>query len=327
MIRIALLALAIFSAAPAAIAGHGLVTLPSGRKVFTDYRPAQGGRPTLVLLSGLTYNLDHWNTYVDRLVALDPKVGILRFDMIGMGRTLLEGPLPVDYAIPYHHQVELTRQLMDHFRIRKAFLAGLSYGGAIAVAFGAAHPNRVEQLILMAPFTEPLQGMDTWIKGQIAATRITFPLNPATDDELYDFFLRQFVFTSYPPLEPSVLENPYKLEAVFRMVQGIRKYDTLRDAGRLPRLSTHLLVARQDQYIQVDVLDRFWKHVPRSARASRIDISVSHHKIPETIPTFAAAWTHEILSRRPELSRGLEFEGSTMLHEARTEGFKIPLKR
>lgn len=298
-----------------------------GRKVWVDYEPAKKGHPTVVLLNGLTYQLGHWDKFTEALSRRSPGLGILRFDMIGMGQTLLNGKLPVKDPISYADQVEVTRQLMDKLRIRRAYIAGLSYGGGIAVAFGSAYPERVEKLILMAPFTEPMKEMDQWIRGQVAFNRLTFPLNPATDDELYDFFLKSFIYATYPSLEPSVLDNAYKLESVFRMIQGIRKYDTLKDARNLPEGSVHLLVAGQDQYIKREVMDRFWKAVPASARASRIDISVTEHKIPESIPEYSAAWTLEIISGRPELARGLVFEGSTRSFSAKSGSTTIEMEK
>ncbi len=324
-LRFLLVAL-VFSLGAPAFAKEEFITV-EGRKVWTDYEPAKNGQPTLVLLNGLTYQFGYWDKYVNALRRRSKEIGILRFDMIGMGGTLLSGKVPVRDPISYKDQVELTRQLMDKLGIRKAYMVGLSYGGGIAVAFATTHPTRVEQIILMAPFTEPLKQMDQWIKGQIAANRIAFPFNPATDDELYDYFLKNFIYATYPSLEPAVLDNPYKLEAVFRMIQGIRKYDTLRDARYLPANSVQLMVARQDQYLQRDVMDRFWDAVPRSARASRIDISVTEHKIPEAIPDYASAWTMEILSRRPELNRGLEWDGSTWRFNATVGKRTIEMKK
>ncbi len=319
--------LALLSFSITADAKTGYLKLGKNAEVYFDHDNAAPGQSTIVLLNGLTYSLSDWNTYVAALKKLNPGLGILRFDMIGMGRTLLKGKLPVDYSIPHTAQVELTSQLMNALKIRKAYIAGLSYGGGIAVAFGTAHPEQVEQLILMAPFTEPMKEMDQWIRMQVATNRFTVPFNPASDDELYDWFLRNFIYASYPSLEPSVIENPYKLEGVYRMIQGIRHYDTLKDAANLSHGSTHLLVATQDQYIKGEVLDRFWSSVPRAARASRINISKAGHKIPESIPAFAAAWTIEILSGRTELNRGLVFEGNTNDFNARSGSTEIKLQK
>jgi len=317
----------LFLFAGSAQAKTGYVKIGKSTDVYINYDQPAEGQPTVVLLNGLTYSLGDWDSYVKALKKLNPGLGILRFDMIGMGRTLLKGKLPVDYAIPHTDQVELTSQLMRTLNISKAYITGLSYGGGIAVAFASAHPEQVEQVILMAPFTEPMKAMDQWIRLQVATNRFSVPFNPASDDELYDWFLRNFIYASYPSLEPSVVENPYKLEGVYRMIQGIRHYDTLKDASNLPAGSTHLIVASQDQYIEGEVMDRFWNAVPRSARASRINVSRSKHKIPEEIPAFAAAWTVEILSKRSELNRGLVFIGSTSDFNARSGSTVIQLKK
>ena len=318
-------ALLLFSASAQAKTGY--VKLGKGAEVYINYDAPAAGEPTVVLLNGLTYSLGDWDEYVKALKKLNPGLGILRFDMIGMGRTLLKGKLPVDYAIPHTAQVELTSHLMKALGVGRAYIAGLSYGGGIAVAFASAHPEQVEQVILMAPFTEPMKAMDQWIRLQVATNRFTVPFNPASEDELYDWFLRNFIYASYPSLEPSVVENPYKLEGVFRMIQGIRHYDTLKDASNLPEGSTHLMVATQDQYIEGEVLDRFWNAIPRASRASRINISRSTHKIPEEIPAFAAAWTIQILSQRTELNRGLVFTGNTVEFNAKNGSTVIQLQK
>lgn len=316
----------LLSAAPA-LAERGFVELTKGQKTFVDYEPAQPGRPTLVLLNGLTYSTKSWDAYVKAIRKRDQGVGILRYDMIGMGETLLNNRLPVNYDIPYLEQVEQLKKLLTHLRLKKVHLAGLSYGGGLAVAFGAEYPEHVASLILMAPFTEPLKAMDDWIRQEVAMTRLTFPFNPASDDELYDFFLRRFIYATYPGLEPVVLENPYKLEAVFRMVQGIRKYVTFRDLKRIPEGSLHLMVAGEDQYIKREVLDKFWRLVPRANRASRIDIDHTEHKIPEAVPGYAAAWTLEVMSGRAELSDGRVFEGNVRDFSATSGETKIELSR
>lgn len=280
-----------------------------------------------MLLNGLTQSEKNWKDYADELTERSPGLGILRFDMIGMGETLLAGKLPVDYAIPYTDQVELTAALMRKLGVGKSFIAGLSYGGGIAIAFGVRHPELTKALVLMAPFTEPLPNMDAFIRNEVATNRIQFPMNPASDDELYDYFLRQFIYSTYPSLEPSVLENPYRLEGVFRMVQGIRHYETLADTRRNLAVPTHLMLANQDQYIPRDVHDRFWDAVPQAARASRIDISYTEHKIPQAVPAFAAAWTAEILRGNSDLAKGLAFEGSTSDFRARAGDVTIQLPR
>src|SRR5690606_13405895 len=124
-------------------------------------------------------------------------------------------------------------------------------------------------LILLAPYTEPLEGQDKWIRAQIWATRNIFPYNKATDDELYDFFLRQIIWATFPQAEPIVLENPWKLDAIYNLVRGIRKFYAIDYADQLPPGKVHLMVAGMDQYIPREVMDNFWDQVNPKAKMSR----------------------------------------------------------
>jgi hypothetical protein len=156
------------------------------------------------------------------------------------------------------------------------------------------------------------------IKAQITQTRLAFPLNPASDDELYDYFLRQVVYSTYPMAEPIVLEHPFKLESTFRLVQGVRRLKVLDIASRLPAGKVHLVLARQDQYVQNYIHDTFWAKVPKSKRASRLYIQGSEHKIPEAVPRFAAWWTKLIIEGDPRVSGDRTFEGGPWVGGALT---------
>lgn len=306
---------------------ESLVALPDGNQVYVDYLKASPGQPTVVLLNGLTYTTGTWRKFAEPLAKLSPGTGILRYDMKGMGQTLFTAKLPVSYTISLDDQVEELHLLLQHFGLNRANLVGLSYGSGVAVAFAARYPHEVEKLILMAPYTEAVASQDRWIHSQVKATRMMNPWNPATDDELYDFFLRNLIYSTYPSAEPVVLENPFKLEAVFRMVQGIRKFSAAKVAHLLPANSVHLMVANQDQYLDKEALEAFWSAVPNATRASRINISFTEHKIPEAIPEYSAAWVAEIVANNPKISAGRIFTGSTWDNLAKSEDAEITLRK
>lgn len=283
------------------------IKLSRGRSLYVRWNPPTAQKEILVLINGLTYSTNQW----DRMTAALMKngYGVLRFDMKGMGETLRKDGLPIA-EINYRDQVEDLNELTTVMGLpKKLNLVGLSYGGGIALAFGGIYPDRVQNLFLMAPFTEALQSQDRWIKTQITATRIQFPFNPATDDELYDYFLKQLIYTTYPSAEPIVLEQPYKLEATFRMVQGIRKWKASSISQLLPEKSVHYMLAGNDQYIPRTVLEDFWKTVPDRSKASKIVILQSEHKMPEAIPNYAAHWIHAMLSQSIPVDPLKEYTG------------------
>lgn len=303
------------------------LVMPGGHQLYVDHQPAAPGMPTMVLLNGLTYSTHTWNKFVAAMEKLAPGTGVLRYDMRGMGKTLLANALPVTFEIPLATQVSDLRQLLTELKVTRPALVGLSYGGGVALAFAAEFPQLAGDLVLMAPYTEAVAAQDQWIKSQVRATRIAYPFNPATDDELYDYFLRNMIYTTYPAAEPIVLENPFKLEAVFRMVQGIRKFEATKVTSSLPWGSVHLMIANQDQYLDNEMLESFWQSVPRLARASKIAITKTEHKIPEAIPEFAAAWVAEILKKNPKLRGGREFLGSTAAGSAKAPDAEVILPK
>jgi pimeloyl-ACP methyl ester carboxylesterase len=286
---------------------EGFVPVAKGRDLFVRYVAPDSGRPTLVLLNGLTYREGIWDAFATRLE--DAGYGVLRYDMMGQGETLRKhgaGRAP----IRYQDQVKDLEILLKALSINSpVHVLGLSYGAAIGMEFARLNPSRIESLILMAPFLAPLESQDQFIRNQITATRLTFPMNPASDEELYDYFLRNLIYTTYPLAEPIVLEHPEKLEATFRLVQGVRPFDASRIAHELPDGKVHLILAMQDQYVPNHTHREFWKGVPDSKKASYLNIMGSEHKIPEAVPLFSRNWVRLIMDGDKRLASYQEFIG------------------
>ena len=99
---------------------------------------AGSGQP-LVLLHGFTLDTRMWD---DQFEPLTREFQVIRYDMRGFGQS---GP-PASER--YAHADDL-RDLLDHLRVDKAHLVGLSKGGAIALDFTLAYPRRVNKLVLI----------------------------------------------------------------------------------------------------------------------------------------------------------------------------------
>jgi pimeloyl-ACP methyl ester carboxylesterase len=270
----------------------GFVKIRGGRELFVNYVKPEVGQPTLIILNGLTYSTVQWDRFAASLEKRG--VGLLRYDMYGMGQTLLKYA-PATAVISYQDQVEDLKKLLTVMKLKGPYnFVGLSYGGGIGLAYSFLYPQDIKNLILMAPYTEALEGQYNWIMAQIWATRQIYPANPAGDDELYDYFLHQIVYSTYPQSEPVVMQNPFILEGVFRMVQGIRKFRPLDLVDQMPA-HTYLMIAEYDQYIPRKVLNSFWDKVPAASKGGCVIIKNSEHKIPEAQPAMAAKWVYEIL--------------------------------
>lgn len=264
------------------------VTLDNGHKLFTRFMKPQKNYPVLVFVNGLTYST---NDYTTIATALHNKgYGVLLYDAYGMGRTLLENPIPTE-PIDYRDQIRELDEVLTKLNIPAPYnFVGLSYGGGILIGYGARYPDKVNKLFLMSPYTEVIESGKNIILKQIEWTKIFFPYNDATDEELANFYLRMFAYMNYPLTEPSVLENPYKLEGVIRLTQGITPYAPITEAALLPKKSLHYMIGALDQYVGKDVYDKFWVAAQASEPCSYINLAFSEHKVPQAYPAFSARW-------------------------------------
>ena len=125
-------------------AGPGqFATLSQGVTHYCWAGPSNG--PVLICVHGLTTPSFVWRGLTKGLVALGFRV--LTYDLYGRGYS--DRPKGAQDAAFFIRQLN---DLMTHQRIDgKVTLVGYSMGGAICSCFAAGHPERVQQLILLAP--------------------------------------------------------------------------------------------------------------------------------------------------------------------------------
>ncbi|PPQ35599.1 alpha/beta hydrolase [Rhodopila globiformis] len=107
--------------------------------------------PAIIMLHGLGSSLHTWDAWAARL---SHHYRVIRYDLPGFGLT---GPDPTgDYSEARGLQV--LGALMDSLGVRHASLIGNSMGGELAWEFAAAHPDRVDKLVLISPegFASPM---------------------------------------------------------------------------------------------------------------------------------------------------------------------------
>lgn len=305
---------------------NGFVDIGTRDALYTEYRPAKNGKPTLFLANGLTYSTQQWQEFIQALKNIDPEVGVVAYDMRGMGRTLLANA-PANYDIPFSDQVDDLHRLKEHFKIKgPTAVLGLSYGGAVALDIAVRFPNDFDQIIAMSPFLERIPEQDALIKNSVLSHRLFFPLDPRTDEELYNLYLRLLVFSTYPSVEPIVLENPFKLEAVYRMVKGAKDWQAVQVIAKLPLQKVNIIAALDDEYVKFDRMQIFLKNIPKNQIGSVALFENTKHKIPEERARLAAAWVFEILHHNPELGLGQTFVVNPQTESASNGHSLIPLK-
>jgi pimeloyl-ACP methyl ester carboxylesterase len=304
---------------------QGWIKTDLGKELYFEWQAPQKNRPIVVLFNGLTYSTRNWDAFAN---ALNKKgIGVLRFDFQGHGQTLLKyGPML--QPIPYQSQVEDARSLLQKLKIPAPYnIIGLSYGGGIAQAFAHKYPQLIKNMILMAPYTRPVDSQEIYIQSQILATQMMLPFSTWTQDQLYDYYLKILVFSTFPYAEPVLLEK-YKLEATYRLIQGIHKYVPEQLAPKLRPGITHLMLGAADSMVLPYVLSSFWNNVNPRSRMSRMFLAYTQHKIPELVPKFASAWVDQIVSGNPEMFKGQDFVGYPQLGYVQTmSGLKFTMEK
>lgn len=105
------------------------------------YYEVNGEGEPLVILNGIMMSTKSWEYLVEPVSKV---CKLIRVDFFDQGQT-------DDYLDePYTHdlQAELVLALLDHLKIEKAYVLGLSYGGEVAIKFALKHQDRLLGLIL-----------------------------------------------------------------------------------------------------------------------------------------------------------------------------------
>ena len=104
-------------------------------------------RPLVTFANGLTQNAQLWTSYGNRLA--ERAYRVLAYDMVGQGRSAK----PVlDIGLAGH--ADVLAALLDHLEIERTHLAGISFGGVVALDFAIRHGGRLSSLAVMSAFAE-----------------------------------------------------------------------------------------------------------------------------------------------------------------------------
>ncbi|KAB7628192.1 alpha/beta fold hydrolase [Alkalilimnicola sp. S0819] len=118
-----------------------------GHPVYYELGEGAPDAPTLVMVNGLTQATRHWAPYQQTLA--DRGIRLLSFDLLGQG----ESAKPV-LGLEFEDNVAVLESLLDHLGLERAYVAGISFGGIVALKFAIEHPERCAGLIPMSTFSE-----------------------------------------------------------------------------------------------------------------------------------------------------------------------------
>lgn len=123
---------------------------PGSPPLLPGVAAAAAHRLPVVLLHGHSTSAAHWECVIDRLGAL---ADVFLLDLPGWGRSPAPSALEraVDPTIIGDLHVELLEGWLKANGLSRVVLIGHSLGSFYSVLFAHAHPDRVSQLILVAP--------------------------------------------------------------------------------------------------------------------------------------------------------------------------------
>jgi proline iminopeptidase len=113
--------------------------------VVLHYRTVGSGSPVVLLSGGPGFEVDYMLPVGD---FLPPSYQRVFLEQRGTGRSRVE--LTAD-TMTIRNVVEDLEGLRVHLKQERLFLVGHSWGGMLAMAYAAAHPDRIDRMILVGP--------------------------------------------------------------------------------------------------------------------------------------------------------------------------------
>lgn len=141
-----------------------------GRKRVNYGLHGEDGRDVIVFINGLTQSTSLWTSHQERLT--EQGFRVLTYDTLGQG--LSSKPV---LGIRLEDHGEVLCALLDALKIDSCYLAGISFGGVVAMHTAIHHPERVKGLVVMSAFSEmPAQLEMLGRCMHMAITQAGFPL-------------------------------------------------------------------------------------------------------------------------------------------------------
>jgi proline iminopeptidase len=110
------------------------------------YRTSGSGTPVIFLSGGPGFTVDYMVPVGDFVPASFQRVF---YEQRGTGRSKVASMTAENMTLP--HVVADLEALRVHLKQERLFLVGHSWGGMLAMAYAAAHPDRIDRMILIGP--------------------------------------------------------------------------------------------------------------------------------------------------------------------------------
>lgn len=292
--------------------------LSDGVERYVEYTEPKPGMPWIVFTNGLVYELGRWRHLDSELRAQG--YGILHYYMRGQDLTLRQevkqhktplffktGLQPADFA---HELDEILTALEIQDRV---VVVGLSFGAGAAAAFAEEYPNRIEQLILLAPLVVPLeqyQPYGIWLDWNLEWVRLMW--GPMFYEYAYRQIYRTYLETRVTPDRvPSSLRDIPEIyrESLFHLVRSVHEFDLKKsDFSKLKKNSVFFMVAQEEEPKAFEDQLKAFERVDKKVQGNVIWLPNSSHAIPDSEPVLAGTYIHHWIQRDARLKQGQKYK-------------------
>jgi pimeloyl-ACP methyl ester carboxylesterase len=177
--------------------GVAINYIHTGQSTLPEVTPSLDRGELLLFLHGAGSNAHTWHRQLAHIESEHAGVAV---DLPGHGRSGSTEGLP---DLDAH--VRFTAAFADALALRPCVLVGRALGGAVAIAFARAHPQRVRALVLVATpavFEIPTASLDTW--RDVMRGRATQPFSPALFSPKVDMAVMRECFMEQVKTDPRV---------------------------------------------------------------------------------------------------------------------------
>lgn len=201
-------------------------------------------KPVLVLLNGIMMSTASWEVFVKPLVQ---HFYLVRIDMLDQGKSS-----KMDTPYTQSLQVKMIESLFAHLNLKNIYLAGISYGGSIALQYASSHPERLKKMIVFNAVSKT----SPWLKAigdgwnAVAETRSGNAYYHITIPFIYSpkFYTNNIAWMEQrKAMLIPLFSNPVFLDAMIRLTQSAETHNV---DQALPNIHVPtLVVASEHDYL------------------------------------------------------------------------------
>jgi len=233
------------------------------------YYEEHGHGDPLLLIMGLAADSVAW---MFQLPDFSEHYRTIVFDNRGVGRSSKPaGP----YTIA--QMADDAAGLLDHLKIERALVVGVSMGGMIAQELALRHPKKVRGLVLGCTYAKPDAGVERQLESSLTAfggsrgPKGEIQVDLSKVDPMMFFqqllptvFNAQFIMTELPKLMQvfsGALQYGFSMDAILAQTMATQGHDTLSRLGQI-KVPTLVLTGDSDMLIPSSCSDTLAGKIP-----------------------------------------------------------------